>query len=192
MMRKSAGFSLLELFITISLMGVMAVMAAPSFRQWREHQRIEVDFQNPLSLLADVRAMALADKECVEKTAARWIARFEEGETSLLCTYTEDTGEESEPTLISSFPWESTATISFWQTDDIFYFDDTDAETASLEISIFPGGTQSQIGNEYSNQWARIDIESEDTTKRRRVCFSRIATYPFISSFETTYPCEDN
>ncbi len=181
MMQKQKGFTLLELIVVIALIGIISSTAAPSFSRWRAQQNFDTDSQQVLSLLGDVRASALADKNCGAVSAIRWIAQIDGTGTSVLCEPEGGGGAET----ISTTPWKSDSVISVGKKTSL-----SDATWNSLQtISIFPGGTQSRIGTEYTHKWARIHLNSLDAGKENTICFSRIANYPFLSPLDT---CLDN
>ncbi len=165
----------MELVVAMIIIGIMTAVAAPSFTKWRKQQQFETDTQQVLSLLADARASALSDKTCAGKQTEKWIARFSETETKLLCKNSD--GEQQ----ISSFPWKSPATITFEKATGIGLWPTVTTPPSTMDISIFPGGTQSLIDSAYADKLARITIDFTAIGKVNTVCFSSIANYPFLS-----------
>ncbi len=163
----------MELVVVISIIGITTVVAAPSFQQWRGKQLFEADTRQVLSLLADIRAAAFADKNCAGEQSRRWMAQFETTGMMLRCEQL-DGGLET----VASFPWESEAIVSFQKSTNGTYW----PTESPMEVSIFSGGTQSRIGSLYENKWARIELDFVAAGKKSTVCFSRIANYPFLSS----------
>jgi prepilin-type N-terminal cleavage/methylation domain-containing protein len=179
-MRKCAGFTLLELIVVITLVGIFAGFAAPSLSQWRQQQRFESDAQKTIEIISEVRAMALAEKECEGVVAESWGAKIDSSGTSVWCTQS-----TSSAILVESFPWESDVSVVLEKVDTL---EGTWGNVEPLHISIFPGGIQSRIGDTHAPKWARIKLTSAGAGKESTICFSGIANYPFISSGE----CDDD
>lgn len=175
MMQKCAGFTLLELVVVVTLIGIMAGAVVPTFSQWRNQQNFENDTQKTIELISDVRSMALAEKDCDGEVAVNWIAKIEPSGMSILCTKENPLTE----ILVETFPWESNATITLEKADVLGTWTSV---VPPLHIFIFPGGTQSKIGDTYTSKLARIKLNSAGAGKESTICFSQISSYPFISS----------
>ena len=172
-MQKQKGFTLMELAVVITIVGMLTVVGAPSFSKWRKQQQFEADTQQVLSLLADARASALSNKTCDGDQTIRWVARFDDTGTTLLCENSD--GEVT----ISSFLWKSPSIITFERALDAD--SGWGLVTPTMDISIFSGGTQSLIGEAYADKIARIKVDFTAIGKDSTVCFSSIANYPFLS-----------
>jgi prepilin-type N-terminal cleavage/methylation domain-containing protein len=179
-MQKLAGFTLLELVIVITIIGITAGAAAPSFQKWQKQQQFDTDVQTAMMFLADARAAALSERTCDEEIATEWTVQLTDQSVELRCKQ-EDGGIVS----MSTTNWQSEATFIFEQAP---YFSNWIAGE-DLSITIFVGGTQSRIGALYSNQWARVKLALPFIGKTRTICYSRVANYPFFSPLDT---CQDD
>lgn len=59
-MKLIRGFTLIELMVTITIMAIIATMAAPSFFNMIERQRLNRDTENLIAQLAQARSQAVA------------------------------------------------------------------------------------------------------------------------------------
>jgi prepilin-type N-terminal cleavage/methylation domain-containing protein len=57
--RAQAGVTMIELVVVIAIMGVLAAMAAPNVREWREHQRIKASARGVADAFSVARGEAL-------------------------------------------------------------------------------------------------------------------------------------
>jgi len=182
-MQKQKGFTLLELMLTIVMVGILASISAPSFQQWQRDQRFISDTETLFDTLADARASAVSEKKCGSEPAKEWILEVDLAGVKLSCKQ-DASGELVKE--IRSRQWASPAIIKKMTTDDVTVDNWTNRET--LKIVIFQGGTQALINEFYINKWARINIRFEDLGKERTICYSRIANYPYYSKDGT---CND-
>jgi type IV fimbrial biogenesis protein FimT len=70
MIRKSAGFTLMELIVTIIILGILAVIAYPSYRTIMQNMRVSSITNDFMATLAFARAEALARGSSVSVCAA--------------------------------------------------------------------------------------------------------------------------
>ena len=61
-MHKSRGFTLIELMVTIAVMAIIAMMAAPSFGSMRQKQNLNRSAQDLLGMLQQARAKAVLER----------------------------------------------------------------------------------------------------------------------------------
>ena len=185
-----------EILITVALVVFLAAISIPSFQKWRERQRVNTDIQNIISLFADLRAFALADRECQDEQATSWVAQIDGEGTKIFCT-TDSIAELEIPEdlkgPIEEYPWTSLMTLDTkTHTGDLsgaVSESDWMAERSEvdeiewgnpLRVFVFPGSLHARIGALYEPRWARLQVWFDDEIFQT-ICFSRIANYPFIS-----------
>lgn len=61
-MKKNLGFTLIELIITISIMGLMTAVLLPAMRSYERHNKLESAAEQLKSTLTEARTMALAPR----------------------------------------------------------------------------------------------------------------------------------
>lgn len=65
-MIKNTGFSLLEILIGISIAGIMAVVAAPSFSKMRREETFRSEVQGLFDAFSQARSNAMSNKMCTK------------------------------------------------------------------------------------------------------------------------------
>ncbi len=158
----------------------MASISAPSFQQWQRDLRFTQDTETLFDTIADARASAISEKKCDNAPALAWILRIDTAGVQLSCQ--RDVGGDY---VVRTREWASPATIKKETTKVLGGTWDT---KEPLILVIYTGGTQSLINDDYANKWARISIEFEDLGKKRTICYSQIANYPYFSKDGT---CDD-
>ncbi|WP_374571268.1 Tfp pilus assembly protein FimT/FimU [Acinetobacter sp.] len=61
-MHKSRGFTLIELMVTIAVMAIVTMIAAPSFRDMQQKQNLNRSAQDLLGMLQQARAKAALER----------------------------------------------------------------------------------------------------------------------------------
>lgn len=64
-MKKIQGFTLIELMVTIAVLAIIAMMAAPTFGDMLDKQNLNRSTQNLLGLLQQARAQAILERRDV-------------------------------------------------------------------------------------------------------------------------------
>lgn len=57
--KNNAGVNLIELMISLTIMGILAAIAAPSFETWMNNMKIKTNTENIFAGIADARAEAI-------------------------------------------------------------------------------------------------------------------------------------
>ena len=174
-MPKQKGFTLLELMLTIVLVGILASVSAPSFQRWQRDQSFTSDTETFFDTLADARASAVSEKKCEDDPALEWILDADQDGVILSCKKDDGLGTVVEE---YSTEWASPAVITMEATDSLGGAWTTEDP---LRVVIFAGGTQSIISDSYVYKWAKVSINFEDIGKEKTICYSRIANYPYYS-----------
>ena len=66
MMKKIQGFTLIELMVTIAVMAIIAMMAAPTFGDMLDKQNLNRSTQDLIATLKEARARAVLERKDVE------------------------------------------------------------------------------------------------------------------------------
>ena len=65
MQNKHKGFTLIELMVTIAIMAIIAMMAAPSFGDMLQRQNLNKSMQDLIGVMTEARAQSVLTKSDV-------------------------------------------------------------------------------------------------------------------------------
>jgi len=66
--REIAGFTLIEILVTLAIMGAMLAIAIPAYTDWQMERQISSDTKKVLSFLQEERAKAFSTKQTIQLT----------------------------------------------------------------------------------------------------------------------------
>lgn len=100
MARKIVGYTLIEILVTLAIMGVLLALAIPSYTDWQMERELTSDTKKVLSFLQEERSIAFTTKQNINLTI--------DGTTSICdgmgnCVHTENafTGTSTNITISS-------------------------------------------------------------------------------------------
>lgn len=114
-MNKNKGFTLIELMVTLAVLGIIAAMAAPSFGNMLNKQNLNKSSQELITTLNKARSIAVLERRVME--------------VELTATQTADTADILNwmPSGKSTLKTGSVTTISFGLSGGVFIKDPSDA-----------------------------------------------------------------
>jgi len=68
MARKIDGYTLIEILVTLSIMGVLLALAVPSYTDWQMERQLTSDTKKVLSFLQEERSIAFTTKQDIQFT----------------------------------------------------------------------------------------------------------------------------
>ncbi len=193
-MKIKKGFTLVELMVTITIAGILGLIAVPSMVKWNKKDKFINQTREIIDTINDARAAALSDKKCPtsNESSVAWGIRLteESKEINLMCYH----GSSKETVKIlqldnnvkidnngyyyikSNDPtYNGTLFDLISKTIDITF--SAEKERAKIWIS-----NLNPIPSVYDINKIQLTFEfSEDVNEKRTICFDRIAGFPTIS-----------
>ena len=86
-MKKKLGFSLIELLVVITIIGVLTSISIPTFTSWRNKSDYRQTIEKIVSLMNTARINSQSEKECVfsDTSKGSWMIQIEFSKVSLGC-----------------------------------------------------------------------------------------------------------
>lgn len=119
---KKKGFTLVELLVVISIMGLLSVVSLARFGTLREDQKLQAAANELQSLIRTAQTNATTNVKCGSTAGATWFVEFKDSKTIDLKCYTSDpavttlqkttTFTTNQP-MINSINGQDTCTSSF-------------------------------------------------------------------------------
>lgn len=177
---KKRGASIIELMVTVAIVGVVAGIAVPNFSQIFSFNRFQEETRNIVNFISDARANAIASKECRDtETLTLWAISIDQNTSSLkLACNSLPTGTmlETEEDIISSNT-EITA-IEF----------DDNSTVSNINISFEAESAQAKIADG-THKNIRLVFTHPSSGKMRTLCFNSVAGFPTLEDGNNDFPC---
>lgn len=145
------GFTLIELLITIAIMAIVAVIAAPSFSVLIAQQRLNQGASELASTLTQARSQAALKRAataiCLNKKAAGGDVTLDDCATSNIPNYsTLDATQKDAAKKTRTFLVEVPKGVAIKGANDFVVFQQTGTPVAAKTIALCQGGVQRNIG----------------------------------------------
>jgi prepilin-type N-terminal cleavage/methylation domain-containing protein len=173
---KQKGFTIIELFVAITIMAMLATMAGQTFYNSKNLQRFDSEIKNVFFGILDARTNAISEKKCSDgRTGEIWDLKINQSGFVLSCGGTaEENIPFSEILILESveFPPEigikTNVKLEFLQ------------ELAQLRIK------NEVSGIFYSKREAKIVFHHTSfPNEKRTICIDRVAGFPSLEIGDT-------
>lgn len=197
-MLKWRGFTIIEVLTTMTILAIVATMAAPEYWKWKDRDSYRAEGQALFDTLLDARSAALTNKVCDDGSlSVRWAVLLDMSVQPMsyrLKCYTDDTNfiEETASVEMSNSVLE---TLDYNGVAAPAAFDGTTGLTFpdNMLISFFSGGVSVRIDYEKSGtqraESFQMVIGHDDSGYEHTICFNRVAGFPTFNKTGNT--CQD-
>jgi len=197
-MLKWRGFTIIEVLTTITILGIVATIAAPEYWKIRSRDTFRAEGQNLFDALLDARNAALTNKFCNDgSTSVRWSVFVDTNTVPVfyrIRCYSDDTTfiNESESVRMEK---SQINVIDFNDSSAPNPMDGTTGNTfpGNMLISFFSGGVTGRIDYVKSGsnkaQSVLLTMQHTESDYQHTICFNRVSGFPTFNKTGTT--CQD-
>lgn len=192
------GYSLIEIMTAITILGIIASIAAPEYWRLRDRDEYRANGQALFDTILDARNAALTNKICNDdNTAVRWMVYVVPNVTpanyELRC-YRDDTNFTVENASVEI----DRSSISLIDFNEAAAPTSTDGSGGSphpdeMRISFFSGGVQGRLeyddGTLTKAESVQMIVDHNNSEWQYTICFNRISGFPTFNKRGDT--CQD-
>lgn len=190
-MIKLRGFTLVEILTTMTILGIVASIAAPEYWRMRDRDEYLGEGQSFFDTILDGRNAALTNKLCKDgNTAVRWMFIVTPNTSPIayeLRCYTDATTYTTEQESVA---------LNRSELETLLFNGAAPVATAELiEVSFFTGGVNARLeyqhggGTQQKVDAMRIVLGHANTDYEQAICFNRISGFPTYNKTGNT--CQD-
>lgn len=197
-MRKWLGYSLIEIMTTITLLGIVATIAAPEYWRLRDRDEYRAEGQEFFDTLLDARNAALTNRLCNDdNTAVRWMVFMVPNTDPIsyeLRCYRDDTNftvEQASVVLDHSL----LETLDFNEAAAPVAMDGSVGNPFPDEVrfSFFSGGVNGRLeyddGTLTKAEVVQMIVGHLNSAIQHTICFNRVSGFPTFNKSGNT--CQD-
>ena len=153
-LKKQVGFTLLELLITLVIVGILVGLGVPAMSDWIQRSQVRAETQRYVGVLSTARATAIAKNQVISVSAAGNV----DGGVDLLVF--QDTGGEGNEAMVTA---DETLISSA-------------GEVANLIVTVMPNGVISFDGSGrlMGGQTVQITVQDQEASLRRVIDVSLV------------------
>jgi prepilin-type N-terminal cleavage/methylation domain-containing protein len=182
-MKHSAGFSLIELMVAMTIAGILAGIAVPNIQRWQAKDKFKSQATQVFQMLDSARNNAISEKKCPNGTPSTgWefkITNDSPRHIQLIC----NTHHASSvtPLLIEEIIFDPFIEIAKnritvpWTTGG--------AAQNNVNAYFFSGSATPRIGDNFSNESFRVPLTSS-TGLKKTLCLHRVSGIPSLTENE--------
>ncbi|NCP66704.1 prepilin-type N-terminal cleavage/methylation domain-containing protein [bacterium] len=198
-MLKSKGFTIIEILTTITIMAIVASIAAPEFWRLKNRDDFRAEGQGLFDSILDARNSALTNRFCSNgNTSVRWMVLLDSNRTppvyDVRC-YWDDTNSNTKEQADAELTKSEIELIDFNEgnTPDPMYGTVAAPYPDNIRFSFFSGGVNGRL--EYSDggivkaNSVKMVLGHNTTDYVHTICFNRVSGFPTFN--KTGDECQD-
>ncbi len=197
-MLKGRGFTIIEILTTITILGIVASIAAPEYWRLKERDDYRNAGQALFDTILDARNAALTNKFCNDESiSVRWAVSIDTNADPVvyqLRCYSNDTDYTEETPVVTLLNSEI-ETIDFNEDNSPDLMDGSTGHLfpESLMLSFFSGGVTGRLeyddGSLHKEESVTMVIGHDTTDYQHTICFNRVSGFPTFNKTGDT--CQD-
>ena len=177
-MKKSFGFSLIELMVAMTIAGILAGISVPNIQQWQAKEKFKTQSTQVFQLLDSARNNAIAEKKCPNgHISIGWEFEITDDEFRTIRLNCDD----GVKTMVEEFAFDTFIEIA--ENGITIPWTSNEAVRNDISAYFFSGNATPRIGDSFSNPSFRVPLTSS-TGLAKTLCLHRVSGIPSLSENE--------